>query len=70
MMRPEALDRIIPGDPREAVRARYADLAASDRPGDPWAEPFEANEEPVRFLFWIAVGAAALVGLCLIASIS
>lgn len=69
-MSPDAFDRIIPGDPREAVRARYADLAADDRPGDPWAEPFDARDEPARFIFWLAVGFALLVGACLVASVA
>ena len=68
-LHPEALDRIIPVDPCEAVRARYADLACEDRPGDPWAEPFDAREEPARFAMWIAVAAVLLIGCSLIASI-
>lgn len=68
-LHPEAIDRIVEPEPFAAVRARYADLACDDRPGDPWAVPFDAREEPARFAIWIAVGAVLLIGLCLVASI-
>ena len=68
-LHPEALDRIIPAAPWEAARSRYADLATEDRPGNPWEEPFDASDEPVRVIPWIAVAAVLLIGLSLIASI-
>lgn len=68
-LHPEALDRIVPADPCEAVRARYAEFATEERPGDPWAVPFDARDEPSRFAIWIAAAAVALIGLSLIASV-
>jgi hypothetical protein len=40
-MHPDALDRIVEADPWEAARARYAELATDDRPGDPLEIPFD-----------------------------
>ena len=65
-LHPEALDRIIPVDPCEAVRARYADLACEDRPGDPWAEPFDARDQPQPMLW--AVVAVLIIGGCFVSA--
>lgn len=42
--------RIIPADPRDLARDTYRRLACEDRPGDPWAMPFDANAKPFRLL--------------------
>lgn len=42
--------RIIPADPCEAARDAYRRFACEDRPGDPWATPFDANAKPFRLL--------------------
>lgn len=68
MTHPDAIDRIIPADPFAAARARYADLACEDRPGNPMEKPFDPREAP-RPVLWIVVGAVLLIGLSLIASI-
>lgn len=56
--------RIIPADPREAVRDVYRRFASEDRPGDPWAMPFDPR--PKRNVWapvvWSLI-AAAIVSL-------
>lgn len=42
--------RIIPADPRDAARDTYRRFACEDRPGDPWATPFDARATPFRLL--------------------
>lgn len=66
-MHPDALDRIVEPEPFAAVRARYAEFACEDRPGDPWAEPFDARDQPQPMLW--AVVAVLLIGLSFVASI-
>ena len=63
-MAPEAADRIIPANPWDETRARYADLAAADRPGNP--TEFDPREEPRRYAIWIVLGAVLLIGGCFI----
>lgn len=48
MLSPETLDRIVEREPYAEARARYAELAMEDRPGDPWQVPFDAR--PARSL--------------------
>lgn len=66
-MHPEALDRIVEAEPFAAVRDTYARFAMEDRPGDPWAEPFDARDQPQPMLW--AVVAVLIVGLSFVASI-
>lgn len=62
-LHPEALDRIVPADPCEAVRARYAEFATEERPGDPWAVPFDARRAGPRA--FVIVTACQLVACAL-----
>ena len=66
-LHPETLDRIVEAEPFAAVRERYAALAyRQDRPGDPWAEPFDARDQP-RPMLW-AVVAVLLIGGCFVSA--
>ncbi|WP_313014596.1 hypothetical protein [Brevundimonas sp.] len=42
--------RIIPDEPWAEARDTYRRFACEDRPGDPWAIPFDANAKPFRLL--------------------
>lgn len=64
-LHPEALDRIIPVDPCEAVRARYAEFACEDRPGDPWASADESDRP--QPMLW-AVVAVLIIGGCFVSA--
>jgi len=66
-MHPDTLDRMVPASPWEATRARYAELATDDRPGDPLEVPFDARDEP-RPMVW-AIVAVLLIGVAFVASI-
>lgn len=63
--------RIIPADPREAVRDRYRDLACQDRPGDPNIIPFDPREErePTNPVIFLAAMAVMVIGLAFIGAI-
>lgn len=65
-MHPDALDRIVEAEPFAAVRARYADLACEDRPGNPWEVEFDAREQP-QPLLW-AVIAIVIIGGCFVSA--
>lgn len=58
--------RIIPADPRDAARDTYRRFACEDRPGDPWATPFDPRRMPVNL---IRVTAALLAGCTVIAAL-
>lgn len=58
--------RIIPADPREAVRDTYRRFACEDRPGDPRAVPFDPRRVPVNL---IRVTASLLAGCAVIAAL-
>ena len=48
--------RIIPAEPFAAARDRYRKLATEDRPGDPWAVPFDAREgQTARPILWSVI---------------
>ena len=66
-MHPDAMDRIMPDAPWEAARARYAELATDDRPGDPYEVPLDPQDEP-RPMVW-AIVAVLLIGVAFVASI-
>lgn len=62
-LHPEALDRIVPADPFAMARARYADLACEERPGDPWKVEFDARQARPRA--FVIVTACQLVACAL-----
>lgn len=55
--------RIIPAEPWAEARETYRRFAAEDRPGDPWAVPFEPRpRRRLSAIVWSLV-AVALVSL-------
>lgn len=42
----DALHHILPPDPREAVSDAYRQLACEERPGNPYAVPFDPRVVP------------------------
>ena len=58
--------RIIPADPRDAARDTYRRFACEDRPGDPWAVPFDPRRVPLNL---IRVTASLLAGCAVIAAL-
>lgn len=56
---------ILPADPRDDVRERWRDFSTQERPGDPWAEPFDVNP-PSSFPVLTVAIAVTLIGMALV----